>query len=1546
MNILISTLKRACLLPLVYFLLLYEASAQNSMGIGTNTPNQNAVLELVSPGNNQGFLVPRLTTAQRTTLAGSLAPGDVGLMLFDSDNGNFYFWDGSGWMVMSGGPVVVNTDGTTINGDGDGVPLSVNTGTGPNQIVQLDGGGALPAVDGSALTGVPAVIGPGAVTETELNVSVAGAGLNGGGGTPLAVDAGTGPNQIVQLDGGGALPALDGSALTGVPAVIGAGAVTETELNVSVAGVGLNGGGGTPLAVDAGTGPNQIVQLDGGGALPALDGSALTGVPAVIGPGAVTETELNVSVAGVGLNGGGGSPLAVDAGTGPNQIVQLDGGGALPALDGSALTGVPAVIGPGAVTETELNVSVAGAGLNGGGGTPLAVDAGTGPNQIVQLDGGGALPALDGSALTGVPAVIGPGAVTETELNVSVAGVGLNGGGGTPLAVDAGTGPNQIVQLDGGGALPALDGSALTGVPAVIGPGAVTETELNVSVAGAGLNGGGGTPLAVDAGTAPNQIVQLDGGGALPAVDGSGLSGLTSGQIGGLGTAATLNVGTAANEVVQLDGSARLPAVDASQLTNLPGGLVTQPGTNNLVAGTGAGSSLSSGTGNTIFGESAGTTISTEGSNTIYGTFAGQNATNSFNTLIGYQAGLNNTGPNTTSVGNGAGPANTGVANSFVGSRAGQSNTSGASNSFFGFSAGRDNTTSSFNTYVGYASGIVATGAENTMVGQFSGGATTTGIRNNFFGRNTAPTNVTGSDLIVIGNDADVSIDGLTNAVAIGNTSTVGANFATAIGDAADGAGARSVALGNIAVASNSDAIAIGHNAVASADGAIALGDNITAAQANTVILGNTFDGYTVGIGTATPAVSLDIAATDAIRIPVGTTLQQPGTPADGMIRYNSDNNQFEGYGLASWSPFASSAADIFSIPVADNATAIAFGSSTVIGAPSGAAIESIENAVDAGGAIVAAATFSTDPNNNRTALAMVSSRGNQGTPSPLLNGDLLGEIVFNGAVGGVDVFENGATIEAYASQNYNGTSSGGELVFSTTLNNTLTAVERMRITTFGEVAIGAPAVPSAELHVFSQNTGTSAAVMLAEDNAAATLFEVDANGNTGVGISAPAAFLQVRDNGGVTHPQGLFVVENNAGTDYVTVNNAGNVGIRNNAPSTELDVSGTVTATAFVGDGSGLTGVSGSSIFTEDVDNNLYGGGTAGGAIVSTSGLRNTLVGVDAGSAVTTGDDNVFLGHQAGNLTTTGGFNTFIGRTAGFNNIDAGLSVFVGFRAGFSTTSDNSNTFIGANSGENTDGGNLNTFVGERSGQVNTTGQGNTFIGRLSGVTNTTGFFNTLLGKDADLGAPGLSRATAIGHGAIVSQNNSLVLGGTGADAVNVGIGTATPSTVLEVVGDVGIPETNAYTYLNPKTHFESYTGDSFHPWFPDVTDFRASSTIDNYRYFSAGAGQQLAAAPIHLPDNAIITDLNGWLFDGDAGLDVQLQIISQPLGSSTYSIVTTIGTTGSPSVVENLSNTGIGEMIDNQNNSYYLLYTAPGGNTETRLYGALISYTVTQVD
>ena len=61
-----------------------------------------------------------------------------------------------------------------------------------------------------------------------------------------------------------------------------------------------------------------------------------------------------------------------------------------------------------------------------------------------------------------------------------------------------------------------------------------------------------------------------------------------------------------------------------------------------------------------------------------------------------------------------------------------------------------------------------------------------------------------------------------------------------------------------------------------------------------------------VGIGTASPATTLHVSATDALRLPSGTDAQRPGSPANGDIRYNSDGTTIEGYANGAWANLAS----------------------------------------------------------------------------------------------------------------------------------------------------------------------------------------------------------------------------------------------------------------------------------------------------------------------------------------------------------------------------------------------------------------------------------------------------------------------------------------------------------------------------------------------------------------------------------------------------------------------------------------------------------------
>ena len=66
-----------------------------------------------------------------------------------------------------------------------------------------------------------------------------------------------------------------------------------------------------------------------------------------------------------------------------------------------------------------------------------------------------------------------------------------------------------------------------------------------------------------------------------------------------------------------------------------------------------------------------------------------------------------------------------------------------------------------------------------------------------------------------------------------------------------------------------------------------------------------------VGINTTNPRSNLDIAGTGSVVVPVGTTAQRPGSPVQGMFRYNSTDGTFEGYSLNSstnqpeWGPIA-----------------------------------------------------------------------------------------------------------------------------------------------------------------------------------------------------------------------------------------------------------------------------------------------------------------------------------------------------------------------------------------------------------------------------------------------------------------------------------------------------------------------------------------------------------------------------------------------------------------------------------------------------------------
>ena len=138
-------------------------------------------------------------------------------------------------------------------------------------------------------------------------------------------------------------------------------------------------------------------------------------------------------------------------------------------------------------------------------------------------------------------------------------------------------------------------------------------------------------------------------------------------------------------------------------------------------------------------------------------------------------------------------------------------------------------------------------------------------------------------------------------------------NIASALTDslAADG---QTTATGNLKMGNNR--ITGLANGIASTDAASLA--QVTSAVA---ITGGTINGTSIGATTASTGrfTTLEVTTTStftgngsfngtgALKIPVGTTAQQP-TPVTGQIRYNTTNSNFEGYYASGWGSLGSAA--------------------------------------------------------------------------------------------------------------------------------------------------------------------------------------------------------------------------------------------------------------------------------------------------------------------------------------------------------------------------------------------------------------------------------------------------------------------------------------------------------------------------------------------------------------------------------------------------------------------------------------------------------------
>lgn len=580
---------------------IHIAYAQNTVGIGIKDPNPNAVLELVSPDHNQGVLVPRMTTAQRTATAftTNLSSVERGLLVFDTDTNGFYFWSGTLWTPVDTPETLqdLQLTGSTLkitnNPDASDISLAPFLGTNTDEQTLSVTGTSLSISNGNAvnLSGIQDGFEPNTDNQT-LNISGASLSITGGNTVNLStIDT---DNQTLSLSGntlsiaGGNnvnLNTIDNQTLSlaGTNLSIAGGNTidigsvdTNTQLDETAVDAFVANNGYLTAEVD-GSVTNEIQDLNLAGNILTItnNGSA---TPIDLSPFSGTNTDnQTISLSGTNLSIAGGNTIDIGS---IDTDTQLDES----AVDGFvANNGYLTAEVDGSITNEIQNISTTGAAGNisitSGATLSLNVnDADASPtNEIQDLN-------LTGNILTitnngsATPIDLSPFSGTNTDnQTISLSGTNLSIAGGNTIdigsidtdtqldesAVDAFVANNGYLtaEVDGSITNEIQDLTFTSGIIALSNdPGGTTIDLSGYDNNVADDFNGDFTALS----NIPAGLTDGDDVGITSVTHNTTLTG------DGSGTPLSVNVGTGANQIVQLNASGQLPAVNGSLLTGLP----------------------------------------------------------------------------------------------------------------------------------------------------------------------------------------------------------------------------------------------------------------------------------------------------------------------------------------------------------------------------------------------------------------------------------------------------------------------------------------------------------------------------------------------------------------------------------------------------------------------------------------------------------------------------------------------------------------------------------------------------------------------------------------------------------------------------------------------------------------------------------------------------------------------------------------------------------------------------------------------------------------
>lgn len=170
-----------------------------------------------------------------------------------------------------------------------------------------------------------------------------------------------------------------------------------------------------------------------------------------------------------------------------------------------------------------------------------------------------------------------------------------------------------------------------------------------------------------------------------------------------------------------------------------------------------------------------------------------------------------------------------------------------------------------------------------------------------------------------------------------------------------------------------------------------------------------------------------------------------------------------------------------------------------------------------------------------------------------------------------------------------------------------------------------------------------------------------------------------------------------------------------------------------------------------------------------------------------------------------------------------------------YANTSGLENTAIGYQALYANTTGSGNTAIGKGTLYANTTGFGNTAIGIGAGVDQISGNFNTFIGVGANPSIGGLTNATAIGYGAVVTASNTIQLGSSNVTDIYAQGNLHVTGTLTKLTGsfkiDHPLDPKNKYLYhsfVESPDMMNIYNGNV-------VTDAKGYATVELPAWFEA---------------------------------------------------------------------------------------------------------------